>query len=91
MDKNFEKGVKFVLAREGGYSNHPNDSGGETNKGVTHKTYDAYRKSQGLPTRSVKDITDKEVKDIYYNNYYKASGADKIKDPKMSTVVFDTQ
>jgi len=90
MDKNFEKGLKFVLAREGGYSNHPNDSGGETNKGVTHKTYDAYRKSQNLPTRSVKDITDKEVKDIYYNNYYKASGADKIGDPKLATVVLDT-
>lgn len=41
MDKNFEKGLKFVLAREGGYSNHPSDSGGETNKGITHKTYDA--------------------------------------------------
>lgn len=90
MDKNFEKGLKFVLSREGGYSNHPNDSGGETNKGITHKTYDAYRKSQGLPTRSVKDITDKEVKEIYYNNYYKASGTDKIGDPKLSTVVFDT-
>lgn len=90
MDKNFEKGLKFVLAREGGYSNHPNDSGGETNKGITHKTYDTYRKSQGLPTRSVKDIIDKEVKEIYYNNYYKASGADKVGDPKLSTVVFDT-
>ena len=90
MDKNFEKGLKFVLAREGGCSNHPNDSGGETNKGITHKTYDAYRKSQGLPIRSVKDITDKEVKEIYYNNYYKASGADKVGDPKLSTVVFDT-
>lgn len=90
MDKNFEKGLKFVLAREGGYSNHLNDSGGETNKGITHKTYDVYRKSQGLPTRSVKDITDKEVKEIYYNNYYKASGADKVGDSKLSTVVFDT-
>lgn len=90
MDKKFEKGLKFVLAREGGYSIHPNDSGGETNKGITHKTYDAYRKSQGLPTRSVKDMTDKEVKEIYYKNYYKTSGADKVGDPKLSTVVFDT-
>lgn len=90
MDENYEKGLKFVLSKEGGYSNHPHDSGGETNKGITHKTYDADRKGKGLPTRSVKDITDKEVKDIYYKNYYKASGADKIKDPKLATVVFDT-
>ena len=90
MDQKFQNSLKFVLSREGGYSNHPNDTGGETNKGITHKTYDVYRKNNNLPTRSVKYITDKEVADIYYNNYYKASGADKIKDPQLSTVVFDT-
>lgn len=90
MDQKFQNSLKFVLSREGGYSNHPNDTGGETNKGITHKTYDTYRRSNNLPTRSVKDITDKEISDIYYNNYYKASGADKIKDPQLSTVVFDT-
>lgn len=86
----FYNALKFVLSKEGGYSNHPNDSGGETNKGITHKTYDAYRKSQNLRVRSVKFITNKEVEDIYYNQYYKASGADKIKDPKLAAVVFDT-
>ncbi len=82
--------LKFVLAREGGYVNNPNDKGGETNKGITHSTYDAYRKSQGLPVQSVKNITDKEVADIYYSNYYKASGADKIDNPQMGMYVFDT-
>ena len=89
-DENFEKMLKFVLQEEGGYVNDPHDRGGETNKGITHTTYDSYRKSKGLPTRSVKNITDDEVRDIYYNNYYKASGADKLSNPQLSLYVFDT-
>ncbi len=89
-DENFEKMLRMVLSHEGGYVNNPNDKGGETNKGITHTTYDSYRKNKGLPLRSVKYITDEEVSDIYYNNYYKASGADKINNPKLATYVFDT-
>lgn len=88
--ENFEKMLKFVLQREGGYVNNPNDLGGETNKGITHTTYDAYRKSKGLKTQSVKNITNEEIKEIYYNNYFKASGADRISDPVLSSYVFDT-
>lgn len=90
MSENFDKMLKFVLLREGGYSNNPNDKGGETNKGITYQTYNSYRKSRGLSPRSVKYITDEEVRDIYYNNYYKASGADKIQNPKLVAYVFDT-
>ena len=90
MSENFDKMLKFVLLREGGYSNNPNDKGGETNKGITYQTYNSYRKSRGLSPRSVKYITDEEVRDIYYNNYYKASGADKIQNPKLAAYVFVT-
>lgn len=90
MSENFDKMLKFVLLREGGYSNNPNDKGGETNKGITYQTYNSYRKSRGLSPRSMKYITDEEVRDIYYNNYYKASGADKIQNPKLAAYVFDT-
>ena len=45
-DENFEKMLKFVLQEEGGYVNDPHDRGGETNKGITHATYDSYRKSK---------------------------------------------
>ena len=90
MDKNFDKMLQFVLKPEGGYINDPNDLGGETNKGITYKTYNAYRKSKNLPARSVKYIIDSEVKEIYYNNYYKAVGADKIKKTKLAAIMFDT-
>ena len=89
-NEDFEKMLKFVLQREGGYVNDPHDLGGETNKGITHNTYNSYRRSKGLPIRSVKYITDDEVRDIYYNNYFKASGADKIENPKLASYVFDT-
>ena len=89
-DENFEKMLRFVLQEEGGYVNDPHDRGGETNKGITHTTYNSYRKNKGLPKRSVKNITDDEVRDIYYNNYYKASGADKLDNPQLSLYVFDT-
>ena len=64
---NFEKMLKFVLEKEGGYVNDPNDLGGETNKGITTATYNAYRISKGLKKQSVKYISDKEVCSVHYN------------------------
>lgn len=87
-DKYFSKMLAFVLEHEGGYVNHPHDKGGATNKGVTQTTYNSYRKRKGLATRSVKDITSEEAREIYYNNY-KESGADKISDPRLAMCVFD--
>ena len=72
-DKEYPQMLKFILAREGGYSNNKDDLGGETNKGITHTTYNSYRRSKGLPTQSVKYISEDEMQEIYYNNYYKAS------------------
>lgn len=91
MEKNeFRKALDFVLMAEGGYVNHPNDIGGETNFGITKNVYDAYRKSKTLPLQSVKQISQDEVEEIYYKKYYVLSGADKIKDAKLSLLHFDT-
>lgn len=65
----YEQVMRWVVVSEGGWVNDPDDAGGETNYGVTHKTYDAWRKSQGLHTRSVKQITQTEVARIYKANY----------------------
>ena len=89
-DLYYQQMLKFILQREGGYVNNPKDKGGETNKGITHGTYDVYRRSKGLKPQSVKNITDDEVRDIYYNNYYKASGADQLENPQLGLYVFDT-
>lgn len=73
-DATFEPSLDLTLAHEGGYVNHPKDPGGATNKGVIQRTYDGYRRLNGLPTRSVRLITDEEVHEIYYRNYWRASG-----------------
>lgn len=66
----FPEALAFVLEREGGYVDHPNDRGGPTNKGITTAVYDAHRRARGQPTRSVRDITDAEVAEIYMARYW---------------------
>ena len=90
-DKNFEMILKMLFGIEGGYSNNPNDKGGKTNLGVTQTTFDAWRKLNNRPKASVKtDLTKAEARDLYYNMYWKESGADKLKDPREAMVLFDT-
>lgn len=55
---------------EGGYVNNPRDPGGETNRGVTKRVYDAYRRGKGLPIQSVHDITTAECVEIYQTQYW---------------------
>ena len=84
----FDKMLAFVLRTEGGYTS--NDCGQAGNKGIRQSTYDNYRKKKGLATQPVKYITDIEVRDIYYNDYFVASGANKIQDSKLTMYTFDT-
>lgn len=88
MDSNFEKSLQLILKFEGGYVNDPNDHGGATNKGVTQTVYDEYRKSLNKSSQSVKDITDEEVKDLYYKKYWIVAMCDKLP-LDVDTVHFD--
>lgn len=85
----YPQALSFVLRWEGGYVNDPDDPGGATNKGVTQKTYDAYRRKQGLALRPVQQITDVEVGDIYKTGYWDTVGGDRQPWP-LSLVLFDT-
>ncbi|GGE79009.1 glycoside hydrolase family 108 protein [Stappia taiwanensis] len=75
---NFSACLTWVLAHEGGYSDHPNDPGGATNKGVTQQVYTAWRRRQKLPTRSVRQIEDDEVRSIYRRQYWDAVQGDSL-------------
>lgn len=58
-----EKYGMFCRSYEGGWSNHPNDSGGATMKGVTYKVFCEFRQAKGLKKPTINDlklITDKE-------------------------------
>lgn len=91
MDKKelFKKCLKFVLQWEGGFVNDKDDKGGATNKGITQRTYNSYRKNKGKAVRSVACISDDEVEDIYYSMYWIPAGCDKM-NPKFAALCFDT-
>ena len=63
MSETFDKCLKMLLKHEGGYVNHPDDPGGETNLGVTKKVYEAFG-----GTKDMRDLTVEDVKPIYKKN-----------------------
>jgi len=71
MKDDFELALAFTLKWEGGYVYHPRDYGGATNKGITQRTYDAFRDEKKLPRQSVALITDEECREIYKEKYWK--------------------
>lgn len=74
----FDNALPNILEYEGGFVDDPDDHGGATNKGITQKVYDSFRRSHGLSEQSVKDIEDKEVSDIYHQNYWLDGRCDKL-------------
>lgn len=78
MTDRFATCLAFVLAREGLFSNNPADPGGATMKGITQRTYDAYRLSKGLPKLYVSNISDAEVQDIYRSEYWTPVHCDQV-------------
>jgi lysozyme family protein len=73
MKGNYKQFLKHTLLVEGGYVNDPDDAGGETNCGITIRTYEYYYKEilkQDMPNHGLKEITDKEVSDIYKALYW---------------------
>lgn len=77
-DDRFPRAFALLRVHEGGYSNHPDDPGGATMKGVTQRTYDAHRKRRGQAARDVREITDAEVEAIYRGQYWNAVKADDL-------------
>ena len=65
MKKNYDKCLETILHHEGGYVNHPQDPGGETNLGVTKRVYQEWG-----GTKDMKDLTFDDVAPIYKKNYW---------------------
>ena len=84
----FPLAFREILRLEGGFVV---DSGGPTNYGITQSTYDYWRSRKGLDPRPVKDITLKEVEDIYREDYWDPVAAewDENGRPGIALYLFD--
>jgi lysozyme family protein len=76
-----------LLKHEGGYSNNPDDPGGETNFGITIKT--ARDNGYSLP---MKAMTQDQALAIYRSQYWEKPGFDKVFEisPGIAGELFDT-
>ena len=88
MTPDFQRALAFVLKAEGGYTNHPADRGGPTNKGILQREYDQYRRLKGLPAADVRDILNAEVEEIYLHDYWLSGRCDRMPWP-VSLAHFD--
>jgi lysozyme family protein len=76
--ENFERCLAITLKWEGGYSNHPDDPGGPTMKGIIQREYDAWRRKQGKRPRPVRQIEDDELRAIYQGEYWDVMACDSL-------------
>lgn len=88
MKTEFDELIVGVLQREGGYVDHPADRGGPTNKGITQRVYDEWRRFQKLNPRPVKRLTEDEAFHIYFRNYWSAARCMHVP-PEVREIHFD--
>ena len=70
MESNFNECLEKVLGHEGGYINHPDDPGGETNLGVTKDVYETWCMVEDVVQKDMKDLSVDDVAPIYKLNYW---------------------
>ncbi|MFV1530507.1 MULTISPECIES: glycoside hydrolase family 108 protein [unclassified Phaeobacter] len=77
----FEQAVGFALKEqiEGGYVNDPRDPGGETNFGISKRSY---------PKVNIKELTREDAIAIYKRDYWDACKCDELP-PEIAVAVFD--
>jgi lysozyme family protein len=76
----FERCIPIVLKHEGGYVNHPNDPGGETNYGISKRSF---------PNEDIKNLTVNRAKEIYKEYYWDKMGVEGLEDLELCLHVFD--
>lgn len=75
----FDAIFDILIGEEGGYTNDPNDPGGETNWGIDKKSH---------PDIDIKNLTKDGAKTIYINSYWLPSCSDKFPSV-LAMMVFD--
>ena len=75
FDQCFDK----LIAHEGGYVNHASDPGGETNFGISKRSY---------PQVDIKNLTRDAAKQIYKRDYWDRAQCDRLP-PTLAYLLFD--
>lgn len=78
--------IDGLLHREGGYVDHPHDTGGATNWGITRGTLASWRK-RAVTVAEVKALTKEEARDIYRVQYIDQPGFSTLPEPLRTHVV----
>ena len=65
----FDQAFEKLIGHEGGYVNHPNDPGGETNFGISKRAY---------PHEDIRGMTIERAKVLYRRDYWDAAGCDAV-------------
>lgn len=76
----FPRAVANVLDHEGGYINHPDDPGGETNFGISKRAY---------PNLDIRNLTQGDAIDIYRRDYWIPIKGDQLP-PAVAIYLMDT-
>ncbi len=76
----FKSAIPTIFLHEGGSVNHPNDPGGETNFGITKRTY---------PHLDIKNLTKAQAREIYRRDFWNPGKYEKIDNQQAATKVFD--
>ncbi len=77
----FNKAIEKTLVNEGGYVNDPSDRGGETNYGISKRSY---------PNVDIQNLTVADAKEIYKRDYWDRLRADEIGSQQVAFELFDT-
>lgn len=87
IEQKFTKALDVILHNEGGWSDHPEDPGGATNKGITLKTYSGYLGRQATKSE-LRNILNHDVETIYRTRYWNPIRGDELPYP-LALMTFD--
>jgi len=77
----FSRAINTILKNEGGYVNNPNDPGGETNYGISKRSF---------PDVDIRNLTQEKAIAIYRASYWgKYPLLDQLDSQEVATKVFD--
>lgn len=80
--------VSFILRWEGGFSDHPADRGGATNRGVTLATFRQFY-GAGRTVDDLRAMTDEQWLRIFREGYWNRWQADRIASQSLANILVD--